>query len=269
MIGVTRQAVACDFRIDLRTACLCMLVLFEHDDGGAFTHDEAIPVLVIGARGLFRRIIEIRGHSLGSAEPCDTDAANDSLGAACNHDIRIAIFDEAGRVTDRVSAGSTGRHHRMVRPFEFVPDRYLARGQIDQSSRDEERAHLARPALMKRDRSLVDRFKTTNTGPDENASALLTFVILGLPSGILYSFVCCSDRIKNEFVDPTHLFWGDEFGRIKRMGISFAAAAACYPRNLKRNLARHIFGIERINTSSPRFAFKQALPGCLTASGQG
>ena len=192
----------------------------------------------------------------------------DSLGAACNHDIRITIFDEAGRVADRVSAGSTGRHHRMVGPFEFVPDRYLARGQIDQSSRDEERAHLARPALMKRDRSLVDRLKTTNTGPDENASALLTFVILGLPSGILYSFVCCSDRIKNELVDPAHLFRRYEFSRIKRMGVSFAATAACYPRNLKRNLARHVLRIERINTSGSRLAFNQALPGCLTASGQ-
>ena len=52
VIGVARQAVADHLGIDARAARLGVLQLFQHDDAGALAHDEAVAVLVVGARGL-------------------------------------------------------------------------------------------------------------------------------------------------------------------------------------------------------------------------
>ena len=54
MIGVARQAIADHFGIDLRAARLGVLIFLEHDHAGAFAHDEAVAVLVIGAAGAVR-----------------------------------------------------------------------------------------------------------------------------------------------------------------------------------------------------------------------
>ena len=51
VIGVARHAVAEDFGIDLGAACLGVFVFLDHDDAGAFAHDEAVAILIIGARG--------------------------------------------------------------------------------------------------------------------------------------------------------------------------------------------------------------------------
>ena len=54
VVGVARQAVADDLGIDLGAARLGVLVFLEHDDAGALAHDEAVAVLVVGARGARR-----------------------------------------------------------------------------------------------------------------------------------------------------------------------------------------------------------------------
>ena len=51
-IGVAGQAVADHLGVDARAARLGVLEVFQHDDAGALAHDEAVAILVVGARGL-------------------------------------------------------------------------------------------------------------------------------------------------------------------------------------------------------------------------
>ena len=74
VIGVARQAVADHFGVDLRAARLGVLVFLEHDDAGALAHDEAVAVLVIGARGLLGRVVEAGGQRAAGGEAGDAPA---------------------------------------------------------------------------------------------------------------------------------------------------------------------------------------------------
>ena len=58
VVGVARQAVADHLGIDVRAPRLGVLEFFQHDDAGALAHDEAVAILVVGARGLLRLIVE-------------------------------------------------------------------------------------------------------------------------------------------------------------------------------------------------------------------
>jgi hypothetical protein len=62
---IARQAIAQDFGVDLRAALLGVLVLFQHDDARALAHHEAVAVLVIRARRLGRRVVELGRHARG------------------------------------------------------------------------------------------------------------------------------------------------------------------------------------------------------------
>ena len=152
VIGVARQAVADHFGIDLGAARLGVLVLLEHDDAGALAHDEAVAVLVVGPRGLGRRVVEAGRQRAAGGEAGDRDAADRRFRAARHHHVGIAERDQARRVADRVRAGRAGGHDRMVRPLQAVLDRHVAGGEIDQAAGNEERRHAARPPLLEHDR---------------------------------------------------------------------------------------------------------------------
>ena len=47
VIGVARQPVTNQFRIDLGPARLCMFERFQHHDAGSFAHHEAVAIFVI------------------------------------------------------------------------------------------------------------------------------------------------------------------------------------------------------------------------------
>lgn len=59
VIGVTRQAVADHFGVDLRAARLGALILLEHHHTRAFAHHEAVTILVVRTARLFRRVVEV------------------------------------------------------------------------------------------------------------------------------------------------------------------------------------------------------------------
>ncbi len=71
VIGVARQAVSNDLGIDPRAASTGVLQLLEHDNAGAFAHDEAIAVFVVRARCPLRLIIEIRRQRAAGCKPGD------------------------------------------------------------------------------------------------------------------------------------------------------------------------------------------------------
>ena len=61
VIGVPRHAVTDEFGINSGAARLGVFVGFEDDAAGALAHDEPVAVLIVGPRGLFWPVVEIRG----------------------------------------------------------------------------------------------------------------------------------------------------------------------------------------------------------------
>ena len=58
VMSIAREPITDEFGVDLGSAALGVLVRFEHHEARALTHDEAVPIAVIRARGSFRRIVE-------------------------------------------------------------------------------------------------------------------------------------------------------------------------------------------------------------------
>ena len=123
VIGVARQAIADHFGIDFRAARLGMLIFLEHDHARALAHDEAVAVLVIGAAGLFRLVVESGAERARLGEAGDADRADGRFGAAGQHDVGIVVLDHPRRVADRMGAGRAGGDHRMVGAHQAIFDR--------------------------------------------------------------------------------------------------------------------------------------------------
>ena len=97
VIGVAGHAVADDLGIDLGAARLGVLELLEHDDAGALAHDEAVAVLVIGARGALGLVVEAGRERAAGGEAGDREAADRRFRAAGDHHVGIAERDEPRR----------------------------------------------------------------------------------------------------------------------------------------------------------------------------
>src|SRR5690606_25391078 len=82
MIGITREAIADDFAVDLGATRLGTLVIFEHDNPSAFTHHEAITILVIRTRSRGRVIVEARGERPRCGKARQRQTVDTALSAA-------------------------------------------------------------------------------------------------------------------------------------------------------------------------------------------
>ena len=151
VMRVARQTVAGHFGVDRGAACLGVFQFLENHDAGALAQHEAVAVGVIGTRGLFRRIVASGGKRPAGREAGKRKRGDRRFRAACDHHVGIAEDDQPCGIADGMRAGRTGRHDGMVRPFQAVPDRHLARDQVDDVAGDEERADAPRAALLQDD----------------------------------------------------------------------------------------------------------------------
>src|SRR5213078_3190799 len=146
VVRVARQPVADDLRVAPRVAADGVLERLEHDDPTPLAADEPVAAGVEGPRGLRRRVVA-RGHRLHRAEARDRQRDDDGLGAARDHDVRVAPLDEPEGVADRVVAGRAGGDDRGVRPLRAEAHRHEPRRHVHDHHRDEERRHAVRPLL--------------------------------------------------------------------------------------------------------------------------
>ena len=184
--GVAGHAVAADLGVDLGAALLGVLVFLQHHHAGAFAHDEAVAVLVPGARGLGGRSLKPvdsareaqkpampSGLTAASAPPATiTSASPSTISRAASP---IACTPVAQAVTTRV-----------VWALEAVFDGDMAGGQVDQRGGDEERRQPPRLALVHQDRRLVDRLQSADAA-SRSSRRWRNDRFLGLrhPAGIL------------------------------------------------------------------------------------
>src|SRR5690606_28124438 len=115
VVAVGVGAVAGDLGVDGGAARLGPLVLLEHHDAGAAGDDEAVAVLVVGAAGLGRGVVEVGGHGAHGVEHVGHRPV-DVLAAAGEDHVLLAPGDLFGGRADAVGAGRAGRGDRIVDP---------------------------------------------------------------------------------------------------------------------------------------------------------
>src|ERR1700693_5555452 len=94
VIGVRGHTVANHFRQDGSAPAAGMLEFFQNQDAGAFTHHEAVAVLVPGTAGASGVVIA-SGKRAHGGEPADAHGGNGGFGSSGNHYVGVVVLDDA------------------------------------------------------------------------------------------------------------------------------------------------------------------------------
>ena len=170
VVGIRTHAVAREFTINARAALPGMLVLFEHEYAGALAEHKTVPVPIPGPR-CRGRIVIARRKRAHRREAAHAQGRNRRFGATGDHDVGIAVFDQACGIPDRMQARRAGRHHRVGGPLQAEHDRELSRNQVDEGGGNEKRRNPARSALKILCLRFLDALKPADAGPDDRARA--------------------------------------------------------------------------------------------------
>ena len=254
--------VADQLGIDLGAARAGVLELLEHHDAGALAHHEAVAILVIGARGPRRLVVEAGRQRAAGREARDRDPVDRRFRAAGDHHVGVVERDQPRRVADRMRAGRAGRDDRVVGALEAVRDRHVAGREIDQAARDEERRHPARPLLLEDDRGLGDALEAADARADHHAGGDLLLFGLGLAAGILDRLRGSAHGVGDELVDLALLL-----GLHPLVGI-VGAVVAVAARNEAGDLAGQVGDLELLDAARAALAGEEARPRRLDTAAE-
>ena len=109
MVGIGSRAIADDFGDRLGSPAECVFELFDDEDTGTFTHDEAVAVAVEGAGRTRWRFVEARRKGPGSGEAAEAHEIDAGFRATANRNVCFAGSNEACGIADRLHArGASG-----------------------------------------------------------------------------------------------------------------------------------------------------------------
>ena len=190
VVGVGGVAVAGDFAVDAGAPFFGVLQFFEHEHARALAHDEAVAFPVKRARGA-GGVVVAGAERLHGAEAADADGDDGGLGAAGEHDLRVAHLDGAPGFAQGVVGGGAGRAGGEVGPPQLVVHREDARGHVDDEHGDHEGREPARAALAQNLALFRDGLQSADPGADEHAHFIAVDplevqarVAQGLPGGV-------------------------------------------------------------------------------------
>src|SRR4029077_8799257 len=134
-------------------------------------------------------------------------------------------------------------------------DRYITGGEIDQPARNEEWRHLARAALLQKDRRVGDAGKAADTGADHGAGGAFLFFGRWMPAGVIECLRGCRHRKDDEVVDLALVLWLHPLVGIEARIGTVAA------RHHASDLARQIGDVERLDPPRAARPLEDLLPG--------
>ena len=213
MIGVRAHAITDDFGQDGRAAAAGMLQFFQDQNAGAFTHDEAVAILVPGTAGA-SRIVVAGGKRAHSSESAYAHGSDGGFSTTCDHDVGILVLDDAKGIADGMSAGGAGRGRGFIGAFGAVLHRNMSGGEVDDGGGDEKGRDLARTTVDERLVLAFDHIESTDAGTDVNADA---FVIFGrdLQARHPNGFIRRGERKVDEAAHFFYFFSLDEIERVE------------------------------------------------------
>ena len=109
MVSIRRTAITDQLRIDLRSASLCMLQLFQYHYRRAFSHNETIAVFVEGNRSSLRIFTKRQCCQCGKSG--NADGCNRTFRSSGYHHVCITVLDRTICFSDGMCTGCTGSHN--------------------------------------------------------------------------------------------------------------------------------------------------------------
>src|SRR5579864_7396436 len=149
-----------------------MLELFENHNARTLAYHKAVAVPVPRAAGFFRFIIASRQRT-HRRKPAHTHRRDRRLRAARDHYVCIVVLDDSERIADGMGAGRARRCRSLIRSLRAATHRNLARREIDNGRRNEERRDLPRPAFDERRMFALDDVESANSRADVHAHPLV------------------------------------------------------------------------------------------------
>ena len=104
VVGISSRAIADDFGDRLGAAAERMFQLFDDEDTGTFTHDEAVAVAVEGAGRTRWRFVEAGRKGPGGGEAAEAHQIDAGFRATANRNVGFAGSNEACGIADRLHA---------------------------------------------------------------------------------------------------------------------------------------------------------------------
>ena len=171
VVGVGGVTVAGDLAVNPRVACLGVLEGLEHDDAGAFAHDEAVAPGVEWPGGVLG-IVVAPAHGPHAVEAAHGDGVDGGLGAAGEHDVGVAHDEGAPCLADGVACCGAGGAGGDVGAAQSVVEREHPGCHVEDHHRDEEWGNPAGAAVEQCLVLFLHRAKPADTGADEGADAV-------------------------------------------------------------------------------------------------
>ena len=184
VVGVAGVAIAGNLRIDGRSARLCVLVLLQHQDTGALSHDEPASARIKGRAGAFR--VLAGGQRFAVCKASHTDLVDGCLRSACNNSIGISIADGTECLPDGVGGGRTGGDHRQIRTLRMKADSDIARSDVSNHHRNQKRRNVSWSALPKLAALFGDGVDAAAAGTDIDSQPLRLYIFVGTQPCILH-----------------------------------------------------------------------------------
>jgi hypothetical protein len=153
--------------VDARAAALRVFEALEHKHAAALAHDEAVAVLVPGARRS-GGVVVAAAERLARDEATDAGGYDRRVSRASEHQVRLAGHDVAVRVQHAVVAGCARRRDRVVRAHEACVHREQRAAHVRDRERDAEGVHLL-VACQDRGATARERRHAAHRGADERA----------------------------------------------------------------------------------------------------
>lgn len=88
-MGIGCRAVTDNLRYGCGTTRQCVLEVLDHQDAGAFAHDEPMPVAIVRTRGAMRCSVKAGGKRPRSGKTPEAHQIDAGFGSAAHRDIRF------------------------------------------------------------------------------------------------------------------------------------------------------------------------------------
>src|SRR5690349_1702460 len=144
VIGIVGHSVAKHLGVDRSPTRFGALVFLEYQDGRAFSHYEAIAILVEWTRSLLGIFVACR-HRANQCERAKSERRQRRFCSAGDHNVRVTVADLPERVPDRDRAGCAAHRICRIRPHRAELNRDVAARCSTEHSQRKSRIDPAQP----------------------------------------------------------------------------------------------------------------------------
>ena len=212
VVCVAGAAVAAYLGVDLRAACLCVLVFLQHEEPAAVAEDEAASLRVerngspVNVRGA-RNCVHVVERSVAEADVAVLGPARDSR-------VKVAVLYRAESLADRLRAACAGCGDAEVASLEAGAYSHFSCGHVAYHLCYGENSHALVALVVVVLHFLFGGVDSADTAADDHADAVGVDVP-EVGARVLQSLHCAVYRVLNDDVVAAELLFIEILGRVE------------------------------------------------------